>query len=68
MDFEQPNRVDLFGNVDIEQLLSKYSEKQIQVCITNNIPPQLQSILTDNKLANLSNQIKKIKAYNTKQV
>ena len=40
MDFEQPDRVDLFGDVDIEQLLSEYLEKQIQVCITN-IPPQL---------------------------
>ena len=67
MDFEQPDRVDLFGDVDIEQLLSEYLEKQIQVCITN-IPPQLQSILTNNKLANLSDQIKKIKACNTKQV
>ena len=49
IDFEQPDGVDLFGDVDMKQLLSKYSKKQIQ-------------------LANLSNQIKKIKACNTKQV
>ena len=66
MDCEQLE-FNLFGDAELQYLLADFSEKQHQVYITT-LPKELQSILTNNKLANLGEQIDKIKLTNTKQI